>query len=142
MKSTYSTPSSSTNRAPCALAATGGSPPTPGKAPTGLLTPPGRTRAARRRSPVDRLVTPRSLLLADRHRLHHVTLLDGQHNGHAAGHPAEEVVQGLQLGAVVRGADEELRPIGVGPTVGHRQRARNVLLPHRLIVEVVPRAAA
>src|SRR5258708_108667 len=56
-KSMYSLPSTSQMRAPSPRSTTNGSPPTPWKARTGELTPPGKSSRARAISACDRVVS-------------------------------------------------------------------------------------
>ncbi|KAI0560751.1 hypothetical protein FGB62_101g018 [Gracilaria domingensis] len=64
-------------------------------------------------------------------------LLDGPHHVQAADHRAEHHVLAVQPRGLLR-ADEELRAVGVGPGVGHGQRAgAQVLEREVLVVELV-----
>src|SRR5438874_1233335 len=63
-----------------------------------------------------------------------------EHDIHAALDIAEQVVELLQLLAVVNGADEELTAVGIGARIGHRHRAGRVLPRHRLVLELVARS--
>src|SRR5215212_3706325 len=60
---------------------------------------------------------------------------------HASAHPAEDRVLAVEPGRGVGGDDEELAAVGVGPGVGHRERAADDLVVVDLVLELVARAA-
>ena len=85
---------------------------------------------------------PSAVALGHHHRLHDVADLGGLRDVDALDHVAEEVVVLRQLAAAVVDRDEELRAVRVRTGVGHRDRAQRVLTLHRLVTELVARAAA
>src|SRR5580693_1604405 len=127
-----SLPSASKTCAPAARTMCGGTPGTARYARTGLSTPPGSTRSARSRSARALLSFMALSLLLHGDRLHHVSLRDLQRDRHPRLHLAEEVVGRGQLRRIVGDADEELRAVGVGTAVRHRNSTFDILLMHRL----------
>src|SRR5205823_12636984 len=74
-------------------------------------------------------------------RRHHIADRDLEHHVHSALNVAEQVVELLQLLAVVNGAYEKLAAIRVRARVGHRHGAGRILAAHRLVLELVARSA-
>src|SRR5207249_1419073 len=74
-------------------------------------------------------------------RRHDIADRDLEHHVHAALNVADQVVELLQLLAVVNSADEKLAAVGVRARIGHRHRASGILAAHRLVLELVARSA-
>src|SRR5918995_628417 len=77
------------------------------------------------------------MLLDHGDRVHDVPLADPLGDVDARGDVAEQVVRLGELGPAVVDADEELRPVGVGTGVGHRDGTERVLALHGLVGEPV-----
>src|SRR3954452_1426947 len=98
------------------------------------------------KSPASPVIAPCSTLRSELFygdRAHDVAALRLERDVHAGrGHEAEEVVALGEIARAVGGGDEELRAVGVGTRVGHRQRTERVLAEHGLVVPAVARATA